>query len=267
MSLLPLFLSIIAAFADIIGGSITLFKKLEQRQMTLITAIGSGFLLGATLLDRLPDSMEELPSSAPLYIIIGYLTMLVLERYGFYHSHHHGLEHACSDVSCELAISVENPLPGIVPLMNHKTGVVAFFGLLIHTFMDGVVIAGAFSINHATGVLMFLAITMHKLPEGFSMATISLASGNSQRKAFGTSIGLAISTIIGACITLWIGTIDAYIIKVIMALATGTFIFITTTSLIPAVKQSRDSKVILAVICSVAIFYVSLLLIKHVGLS
>jgi zinc transporter ZupT len=267
MSLLPLFLSIIAAFADIIGGSITLFKKLEERQMTFITAVGSGFLLGATLLDRLPDSMNGLPSSAPAYIIVGYLAMLVLERYGFAHSHHHGLEHLHTDASSELATAAENSLPGMVPLMNHKTGTIAFFGLLVHTFMDGVVIAGAFSINHATGVLMFLAITMHKLPEGFSMATISLASGNSQRKAFGTSIGLAISTILGASVTLWIGTIDAYIIKVIMALATGTFIFITTTSLIPAVKQSRDSKAILAVIFSVAIFYISLLLIKHVGLS
>ncbi|WAH36550.1 ZIP family metal transporter [Alicyclobacillus dauci] len=243
-----LILCLIAAFADVIGGAATVIKRLTSKEAMIVTGLGAGFLLGATVLDRLPDSMSELPNTAPLYIVVGYLLLLVIGQLTG-KSHDHG------------ALSTSH---GVA--LSTKSAVVSFVGLALHTFMDGVIIAGAFTMSRSTGVLMFIAITMHKIPEGFSMATITLASGASRVRALLTSTGLAVSTMIGAVVTLELGSVDGSVVKILMALATGTFLYISTTDLIPAVK-SQHRGVIAATVFGVAVFYVSLLLIKHVGLS
>lgn len=262
---LALGLSIIAALADVIGGALTVVRKLTDRQIILATALGSGFLLGATCLDRLPDAMHELPTAAPFLIVIGYLGMLLLDRFSGGHVHVRAGAEDSHTVSYHGHSHVDHVRQQA--FMSPRAGLITLIGMLVHTFMDGVVIAGAFTMNQATGILMFLAITLHKFPEGFSMATITLAAGESARRAFASSVFLAISTMIGAGVTLWIGAIDAPVVKVIMALATGTFLFIATTSLIPAVKASNESRAAYAVIAGVVFFAISLYLVKHVGLS
>lgn len=120
--------------------------------------------------------------------------------------------------------------------------------------------------DRSTGILIFLAIAMHKIPEGFSMAAISLASGSTRKRALLTSSSLALSTLAGAIITLQIGVINANVVKVLMAIATGTFLFVSTTDMVPAIKgQHRLS--IIYIFVGASIFYISLLLIKHVGIS
>lgn len=247
-----LILCTIAAFADVIGGAVTVVKRLNPQQAMIVTGLGAGFLLGATVLDRLPDSLSELPGTSPLYIVIGYLILLILERYSA-NAHHR-----------ESAAPEMGHHPGAV--LSSRAAFVSFVGLLLHTFMDGVIIAGAFSISRATGLLIFVAITMHKIPEGFSMATITLASGTSRVRALLTSVGLAVSTLIGAVLTLEVGAIDQHVVKILMALATGTFLYVSMTDLMPVVRGQNRGSVIAAVI-GVGIFYISLLLIKHVGLS
>jgi zinc transporter ZupT len=253
-------LSVVAALADVLGGALTVVRKLSERQIVLATALGSGFLLGATCLDRLPDAMTELPKTAPFLIVAGYLAMLLLDKFG--HGHGHAVSAADKGVVVETAHA-----PGSRQLVSPRAGLVTLIGMLVHTFMDGVVIAGAFTINQATGILMFLAITLHKIPEGFSMVTISLAAGESAKKAFASSVYLAISTMVGAGLTLAVGALDAPVVKVFMAVATGTFLFIATTSLIPAVKDSNEPRAGYAVILGVFFFALSLYLVKHVGLS
>ncbi|MFB5190806.1 ZIP family metal transporter [Alicyclobacillus fastidiosus] len=247
-----LILCTIAAFADVIGGAVTVVKRLSPQQTMIVTGLGAGFLLGATVLDRLPDSLSELPTAAPLYIVIGYLVLLIFERYSVSPMQSHFASHGASHHN--------------TAVLSSKAALVSFLGLLLHTFMDGVIIAGAFTMSRATGVLIFVAITMHKIPEGFSMATITLASGTSRARALLTSVGLAVSTLIGAVITLEVGNIDESVVKILMALATGTFLYVSMTDLMPVVKGQNKGTVLAAVI-GVGVFYVSLLLIKHVGLS
>jgi zinc transporter ZupT len=257
-----LLLCVIAAFADVIGGLLTVLKPLKPNEMLIVTGLGTGFLLGATILDRLPDSISELPSTAPLYIIIGYLALLFFERFG---AHKHT---AVGDATLgsEEPFALASHSHAIPTLIHRRAALISFIGLLFHTFMDGVIIAGAFSISRATGILIFFAIAMHKIPEGFSMATISLASGASRKRALLTSTALAVSTMVGALVTLQVGEVDTDVVKILMALATGTFLFVSTTDMVPAIREQRSSAIV-SVLVGVAIFYVSLLLIRQVGLT
>ena len=68
--------------------------------------------------------------------------------------------------------------------MKPSAAYTAVGGLWIHTFFDGVSIASAFLVNFRVGLLVFIAILLHKMPEGFTVASIMLASGRSTQKGF-----------------------------------------------------------------------------------
>ncbi|MCL6517533.1 ZIP family metal transporter [Alicyclobacillus sp.] len=235
----PLVLCTVAALADVIGGTLTVFRRLSPRQTLRVTALASGFLLGATVLDRLPDALSEMPGSAPVWIVAGYLGMLLLDRRGHLHEE----------------------------VVSREAGAAVLGAMLVHTLMDGIVIAGAFEVSRGAGVLMFFAITLHKLPEGFSMAAVTLAAGSTRRRAFTSSALLALSTLTGAVVTLWLGETDIAAVHAVTALATGSFLFISTTGLMPAVRGSGDRRASYFVVAGVVFFLISLYLVRSVGLS
>ncbi|MBX5435898.1 MAG: ZIP family metal transporter [Alicyclobacillaceae bacterium] len=248
---LAFLLSVTAGLADVAGGMLVVWKRLGPAHIRMATALGTGFLLAATLLDRLPDAMAELPSQAPLYITAGYLALLLLDRHGAAHAHPPRRRFAA---------------PAGEGVISRQAGVVALVGLLIHTFMDGVVIAGAFAASRAAGILMFIAITMHKLPEGFSMATIALAAGEPRRRALASAALLAASTVAGAGLTVWLGMDDTALVHQLMAVATGTFLFIATSGLAPVVQEG-GRRAAFTVVIGAALFALSLSLVRHAGLA
>lgn len=262
-----LLLSFIASLADIIGGSLTVFRQLGDRGFRFVTSLGTGFLLGATLLDRMPESLHQLPNMAPIYILIGYLLLLLLDNQSTHQSHWLGDAASTDDKLIRPALLTEvTEAPAPSHAVSQNAALASFISLLVHTFMDGVVIAGSFEISRAAGVLIFFAILIHKIPEGLTMAAISLSAGASRLKAFLTSAALSLSTLVGASIILLIGNVDTVITGVLMALATGAFLFITTTDLMPNVRSQRWSAVSIVVL-GAALFYVSLTLVKHFGLG
>ena len=58
----------------------------------------------------------------------------------------------------------------------------ALLGLVIHTFFDGVAIASGLLVSTWLGGVIFVAIFLHKLPEGFTVASLMLASGQSRAR-------------------------------------------------------------------------------------
>src|SRR5207248_10507593 len=81
-------------------------------------------------------------------------------------------------------------------LHSHKSYSV-LFGLVVHTFFDGIAIASGFLISNWLGWLIFLAVFLHKIPEGFTVGSVMLASGRSRRMAFISSVILGASTLLG----------------------------------------------------------------------
>jgi zinc and cadmium transporter len=52
--------------------------------------------------------------------------------------------------------------------------------LAAHSLFDGVAIASGFVLSSWLGWIIFVAILLHKLPEGFTVASVMLASGHSR---------------------------------------------------------------------------------------
>ena len=78
-----------------------------------------------------------------------------------------------------------------------QRGYSVLFGLVIHTFFDGIAIASGFLISGWLGWIIFLAVILHKVPEGFTASSIMLASGRSKAVAWAASGILGLATVAG----------------------------------------------------------------------
>src|SRR6202042_1955154 len=80
--------------------------------------------------------------------------------------------------------------------MSHRhASYTALLGLVIHTFFDGVAIASGLLVSTSLGGIIFIAVFLHKIPEGFTVASLMLASGQSRKIAFLSSGMLGAATL------------------------------------------------------------------------
>ncbi|MCL5772780.1 MAG: ZIP family metal transporter [Firmicutes bacterium] len=265
--LLAIGLAVIAAFADVVGGCLTMMKKQASKQTLLyFTALAAGFILSAAILDRVPEAMEKNPHGA-LYILIGFLVLYLIENLFSIHAHSQEEVESKAGYTEHGHSLVGRQICDGDCLISPTASYAAIVGLVIHTFFDGVAIAAGFSMGIHTGVLMFLAVIFHKLPEGFSASSLMLASDQSRNVAFSSAVLLGISTIAGAVFAYFVSHGNETIARVLLTLATGSFLYIGASDLIPATSAGRNKVSVLFVILGVILFYISLKILEMAGFS
>lgn len=133
----------------------------------------------------------------------------------------------------------------------------AIGGLTIHTFFDGVSIASAFLVNVRVGVLVFIAIMLHKLPEGFTVASIMLASGRSAKKAAAASLAIGAATFAGVATVALLSERFTDSVAYALPFSAGVTLYVAASDLIPEVNRSEEKNPLVSVIVfgGVALFY------------
>src|SRR3990167_7449860 len=153
-----LVLGLVAAIANFVGGLVVVGRSWQPLYLRSFIALGSGFMLAASLLEMLPESFALLGSPAATWLLGGYLLMHFFEHTLSAHFHF-GEETHAAEVSG-----------------TRRTQTV-LLGLVIHAFVDGISIASGFLISDFLGWVVFLAVFLHKMPEGFAVSSVMLASG------------------------------------------------------------------------------------------
>jgi zinc and cadmium transporter len=120
--------------------------------------------------------------------------------------------------------------------VSPSAGISALLGLTLHTFFDGVAIASGFGVGEALGLMVFTAILLHKIPEGVTVASIMLASGNSRRRALLAVCLLGVTTLAGVLLTERLGTLRTHG----LALSAGVTLYVAASNLIPEVQKERS---------------------------
>jgi len=125
----------------------------------------------------------------------------------------------------------------------------ALLGLMIHTFFDGVAIASGLLVSTWLGDVIFLAIFLHKIPEGFTVASLMLASGQSRWAAFTSSAILGGTTLLGMGLMFLLrgAVADA------LPLSAGVTLYVAASDLIPEVNREPGMGMPLLVFVGVAI--------------
>lgn len=247
---------VVLSFAS---GYLPMRRKWSTQTMKLFVAFGGGALIAAAFLLMVPESLElmsgehghdeeeeetegdngeegeheededgaEPPLGLDLYMFFGmaflhgFMFMLVVENFGILHDIH---EEECA---------------------AHKFGMVAFIGMTMHTFIDGVALgAAARTDEFATlGVVVFIAIASHKMPASFTLGSILTTGGCSQKK-LGQYIGIfSVMVMVGALVSFYTleGLSDLWL-GATLAFSAGTFLYVAAVDVLPEMHHEAESR-------------------------
>ena len=248
-----LLLGALAALANLIGGLLIVSSGAHRREAKLLkylVALGAGFMLAAIFIEIVPESVAlwsngpgtgvaEGVVGATTLLLAGYLLIQLFEHTVAPHFHFGAETH---------------PEHVIRPSAAYT----AIGGLTIHTFFDGVSIASAFLVNVRVGILVFIAIMLHKLPEGFTVASIMLASGRSTKKAAAASLAIGAATFAGVAAVALLSERFANSVAYALPFSAGVTLYVAASDLIPEVNRSEEKNPLVSVIVfgGVALFYV-----------
>jgi zinc transporter ZupT len=239
-----LLLGATAAAANVAGGLFVASRgQWSELVLKYFIALGAGFMLAATFLRMLPESLA-LSKQAPLLILGGYFLVHFFEH--TIAPHFHFGEEVHEDL-----------------MVNPAVGFSALVGLATHTFFDGVSIASGFLVSVPLGLLIFFAVFLHKIPEGFTVASIALASGRGRRGALTASIVLAVATLAGV---LGMNQFSGAVASA-LPVSTGVTLYVAATDLMPEVNEERGVVMALVVFLGVALFYGAELALDVLGVS
>ena len=235
--LLSLILGVIAAFADVLGGIILVRRQWEQRYLRYFVALGAGFMLSVAFLEMVPESLRFSLRWSPVLILARYCAIHLLEHTITPHFHFGEETHAHEFVSAHTGNSV-------------------LAGLAAHALFDGVAIGSGFVLSNLLGWLIFIAIFLHKMPEGFTVASVMMASGRSRRAAMISAIVLALATVLGV---LLISLLPGWV-QVGLPLSAGVAIYVAATDLVPEVNREPGIRMALVFFAGVVLFLILKLL-------
>ena len=240
-------LGVLAAGADLVGGFFVIRRQWSREYLKYFIALGAGFMLAVALLEMVPESLR-LASIQPYAIYprdVGLATeaaevlLLVLAGYLLVHFFEHTL-------APHFHFGEETHMEAMTAM---HVGYAAVLGLAIHTFFDGVAISSGLLVSRSLGLLIFVAIFLHKIPEGFTVASLMLASGQGRRRAFLSSAVLGVATLVGVGLMLvWRAHVG-----IALPVSAGVTLYVAASDLIPEVNHEPGARMALLVFLGVAI--------------
>ena len=272
---------VLTFLVSLAGGWLPLVIRLTHQRMQIALSFVAGVMLGVGLLHLLPHSYSETGSidQTMLWVLAGFLVMFFMQR--LLHFHHH--EAAEEDATAaELTHNHAHDHTA-----HHHAGhahggrqsphgpyawIGAFFGLALHSLIDGIALAaGVEAEMHGqtalawAGLGTFLAVALHKPFDSLTIGTLMSASGLSPALRHTMNVLFGLMTPLGAlafAITHQssVGE-DPAIVGAALGFAAGTFLCIATSDLLPELHfHSHDRiKLSLALLAGIGLAWVIML--------
>jgi zinc transporter ZupT len=231
---ISLLLGAIAALADVAGGFVLVRAKGVERYLRYFVALGAGFLMATSVIEMVPEGLklnQAHPLLGPALIMGGYCFVHLLEHTINAHFHFGEETHSGEFVS-------------------RHTGNSVLAGLSLHALFDGVAIGSGFLVSNWLGWLIFLAILLHKAPEGFTMASVMLASGRSRTAAFYSAVTLAGATLAGVLVIELLPSLLPFGLPI----SAGVALYVAATDLVPEVNREPGIRMALVFFAGVGGF-------------
>ncbi len=230
--LLSLLLGLTAAAANVFGGTLIVRRQWSHSYLRYFIALGAGFMLATALTEMVPHSLTLGGERAAFLILLGYLAIHFVEHTVVPHFHFGEETHAHEFAEAGRSYRI-------------------LVGLMAHTFFDGIAIASGFIVSNWLGWIIFLAVFLHKIPEGFTVASVMLASGRSRRFAWTASAMLGVATFAGV-LTM---AVFRQQVGLGLPLAAGVTIYVAASDLIPEVNKEPGIAMAVLVFVGAATLY------------
>lgn len=218
-----LFLTFLTGLFFLIG--IYSFKNNKNREETSLFTISLAFvvMLGLLIFDLLPHILEHKNILLIIPCIIGFITLVFLDKLIPHHYHEH------NEMKCD---KHDHALH-----LNH-IGIVTIIALAIHNMIEGLTLYSVTLNSVKSGILMMMSISLHNIPLGFQI-------GNSlKNKKYSKLLIflLCISSLLGALVFMFFGSLNETIISILLSLTFGMLLYILIFELFNEIKSSLKKK-------------------------
>lgn len=218
-----LLIALAASVATFIGG---LFALRFRDKLHLILGFSAGAVAGVAFFDLLPEAIElgaryHTASTITLFVALGFLGYLILDRIIFLHTHEDSEE------------------------INAPRGFFGALTLSTHSFLDGMAIGIGFQASTTIGIIVAAAVLAHDFSDGINTVNLVLKNGGSWRRALNWLFVDAAAPLLGSATTLFFIIPESYI-GLVLAVFTGTFLYLSASDLIPE-SQHRHPRALTTV--------------------
>ena len=222
-------LGLVAAGGNLLGGYFVVRREWPRKFLQYFLALGAGYMLAVALMDIIPESVKLAGQKAFLFVLAGFFLIHLFEHTIAPHFHFGEETH-------EEEFAKRNARRAVL------------LGLAIHAFFDGVAIAAGFLVSTWLGAVIFVAVFLHKLPEGFTVASMVLASGQGRKSALRAAAALGGATLVGVALT----SLMQAQLQYALPLAGGVTLYVAGTDLLPEVNREPNWRMALLVFAGVA---------------
>jgi zinc and cadmium transporter len=213
--------SLIAAAASIAGIVLaTRWQRPAMEHSHVVNSIAAGVILGVAFLGLVPETRMLNPGALP-FILAGFLALYLVETVVIFHG------------------GAEMHYEGVHGHVHSPRGWSVFSGLFLHSLIDGIVIGVGFEVNELVGVIAAASVAIHKLPEGaitFSLLINRISRRNATILSLLVALAAPVGTLIGI---LALPGIERASLGYLLALATGSFIYIGASDLVPETHTEK----------------------------
>jgi zinc and cadmium transporter len=223
-STLFIWLAVLAdGLAGLTGGLLS--ERWLARHLSALVAFSAGALLGAVFLEVFPEAVEATGPAAFQWALASFLALTFLEW--FLGPHHH--DHSTHEPGHQHHAPIKASSTVVPSLLAADA---------LHNIGDGAAVAAAFLASPQAGVATALAVIAHELPQEVGDYALLRAAGLSRSRALLALGGVQLTAVLGAGAVLLGSQLIQGLEGLILALASGTFLYIGATDLLPELRHS-----------------------------
>jgi zinc and cadmium transporter len=200
---------------------------LREDRLRQVVPILVSFAVGALLGDALFHILPELADDGG--ITVGISWIMAASLMGFFvlekliHMHHR----------------LYAPAHGHI----HPVALTNLLGDGLHNFVDGAIIAGSYLASTPLGIATTAAVVLHEIPQEMGDLGVLVHAGLTPRRALLFNFLTALTAVAGAIITLVLEDTIGGVVRPMLALSAGAFIYIAGSDLIPELHKDSQLRV------------------------
>lgn len=200
---------------------------LREDRLRQIVPILVSFAVGALLGDALFHIMPELAEGGG--ITVGISWIMAASIMGFF--------------VLEKLIHMHHRLYAPVHGHLHPVALTNLLGDGLHNFVDGAIIAGSYLASAPLGIATTAAVVLHEIPQEMGDLGVLVHAGLTPRRALVFNFVTALTAVAGAIITLLLEDTIGGVVRPMLALSAGAFIYIAGSDLIPELHKETELRV------------------------
>lgn len=246
----------------VVGLAGVLSFRVFSRCGNIVAALAAGLLLTIACTHLIPEAVESGIDAhvAGAVLLVSFVVFLLLEYcFSAMGAHTHGSVKASPvpvllgggtrfrrEACCERASTAKVP--------------VLLAGAACHSFVDGVLVAAAFSIDAVSGWIVTAAVAAHELPQVIGQIVIVMQAGLEKRRAALYVLFASLASVLGGVAAWALLSLLHWLIGYAMLVSAASFIFVVLAILMPELmhlNEARERKLpvgmLLAVMAGVAV--------------